>query len=429
MYGWHYGQPEADRGAMRVLLVTPELPSQHAFSGGATRLFQLFRCFLAAGHEVTIIAPARGDQQNDVDALRSEGFTVHATRRPASRVRELLEAILRRPQLLLEALTLPLQAFFCRVLWVPMRPIALHQLRKHEFDIVYLVHDYATPWLDDLPERPATVVELQNVTSEYASTTADELSGLARHFYRFDQKRYLKVAKRHLPNVDAQVFVSEEESALLQSLIPENRAKRIVVANGADFESLAAVAPDPREAVMLFTGTMSYPPNYRGAIWFIEEILPLVREHVANASLIVAGRDPVEALVDHGAADGVTVTGGVDSMIPYFSQASIGVVPLRSGAGTRLKIAEAFAARRAVVSTSLGASGLPVTSGNELVLANEATAFADAVVELLNHQDRRDQIAEAGHQFGSTHIDWRQLGDELVAALEEVIADNGSVPR
>lgn len=415
---------------MRVLLITPELPSKYAFSGGATRLFELFRRLIAAGNEVTIVAPARIDQRNDVEALRAEGFAVHPTTRPASRMRELLTAIARRPRLLLDALSLPLQAFLCRVLWVPMQPIAARELAESDYDILYLVHDYATPWLDDLTELPPTVVELQNVTSEYASTTASELSGLKRRFYLFDQKRYAWVAEQHLPNVAAQVFVSEEERALLQSLIPHNRAKQFVVPNGADFEALSEVADDPHDGVMLFTGTMSYPPNYRGAIWFIEEILPRVREHIANASLIVAGRDPAPALLELSRTDGVTVTGGVDSMVPYFSQASIDVVPLRSGAGTRLKIAEAFAARRAVVSTSLGASGLPVTSGNELLLSDDAASFAEAVVELLNHQDRRDAIAAAGHEFGATHIDWRQLGDQLVAALGDVAGSDGSsIPR
>src|SRR5262249_61814155 len=127
-------------------------------------------------------------------------------------------------------------------------------------------------------------------------------------------------------------------------------------------------------------------PNIDAVTWFVTDILPVVRRQVSDASLTIVGRDPTPTVQELASrVPGVTVTGTVPDVRPYLERAALVVVPLRVGGGTRLKIFEAMAMEKAIVSTHIGAEGLPVRGGEELLLADDPPSFAAAVVRLLRH--------------------------------------------
>jgi glycosyltransferase involved in cell wall biosynthesis len=171
---------------------------------------------------------------------------------------------------------------------------------------------------------------------------------------------------------------------------------------------------------MVFTGSMDWLPNEDGIRWFVDEVLPLVRAEEPGATLTVVGRYPPAAIRELAARDpGVRVTGTVPDVRPYVERAALFVVPLRIGGGTRLKIFEAMAMERPVVSTTIGAEGLPVTNGQDIVLADSASDFAAAVVRLLRNPAERQAVGQrAAAKVRAEHA-WDRVADrfmELAAA-------------
>jgi glycosyltransferase involved in cell wall biosynthesis len=180
--------------------------------------------------------------------------------------------------------------------------------------------------------------------------------------------------------------------------------------------------------VILFLGSMDWEANIDGVDYFVREIFPAVREAVPRARFRIVGRDPA-ARVRRLASDSVEVTGTVPSVVEHLREATVFAVPLRIGGGTRLKIFEAMAAGRAVVSTTVGAEGLDVTDGRDLVLADDARSFAEAVVKLLLDRERRREMEQAASKLAERY-DWSavvsRFEDALASAREYAAESRGA---
>jgi len=148
-------------------------------------------------------------------------------------------------------------------------------------------------------------------------------------------------------------------------------------------------------------------------------MLPTIRREIPDATFWIVGRNPSTIVQELGAYDGVHVTGTVDDIRPYLSRAAVYVVPLRSGSGTRLKIFEAMAAGKAVVSTTIGAEGLPVEDGENIILADQAGAFAAAVVTLLQHQETARRLEQNARHLVESRYSWEAVS----AVVEHVLLD------
>ena len=179
---------------------------------------------------------------------------------------------------------------------------------------------------------------------------------------------------------------------------------------------------DLGDAALVFTGSMSYRPNVDAALWFADEVLGRVRAQVPEARFFVVGNRPHPRLSALHERDEVQVTGWVPDVAPFLSAATVYVVPMRMGSGTRLKLLQALAAGKAVVSTPTGAQGLDVRDGRELRLAANAEDFAQAVVALLQDPAQREALGRAGREFVRTHYDWAVIAPRLLRVYDQVIA-------
>jgi polysaccharide biosynthesis protein PslH len=167
---------------------------------------------------------------------------------------------------------------------------------------------------------------------------------------------------------------------------------------------------------MVFTGSMDWLPNDDAILYFMREIMPLIRKDVPDATLTVVGRNPTPALVELGKADpALTITGRVDDVRPYMESAAAYIVPLRIGGGTRLKIFEAMAMEKAVVSTTVGAEGLPLSDGVELLLADEPAAFARAVVRVLTDTAYANELGQRAAAIVRKSYGWRQVTESFIS--------------
>lgn len=229
--------------------------------------------------------------------------------------------------------------------------------------------------------------------------------------------------------VQAVTCCSPEDATALQALAPE--VKPVIIPNGIDVGSYQLsvinnpaptipISPSGGHPSLVFTGKMDYRPNIDAVLWFAYEIWPRIRAQVPEAQFMIVGQKPEPAVKKLSGHNGITVTGAVPSIQPYLAEASVYVAPLRMGGGTRLKLLEAMAMCKPIVSTTVGAEGFTVRSGQELLLADGLEEFARAVLELLRNPALGAKLGEAGQVFVRAHYDWRVIIPKLEALISEL---------
>lgn len=221
--------------------------------------------------------------------------------------------------------------------------------------------------------------------------------------------------RNRLQRYHALTAVSAAEAHAVEAIVGKPVT---VVPNGvATREYLPHEKPEGIPGRLLYSGALSYAPNREAVLWFVEAILPKITESIPEAHLVVTGKTEAvpEVLRKHPQ---VLLTGFVPALQPVLAEAQVGVVPLRSGGGTRLKILEAWAAGLPVVSTTLGAAGLEGSRGGEhLLLADTPTSFAELTVALVRNPAQRQELAGNARALAEARYDW----DAIVLHLEECL--------
>ncbi len=225
------------------------------------------------------------------------------------------------------------------------------------------------------------------------------------------------------------VAVSEVDAAQLESLVAGKKVD--VVPNGVDVRYFSETVPGPNGAhsgqlhdTLVFTGALGYPPNVDAMRFFIAEIWPLIQVRRPTVRLWVVGASPSSEMQALAQQAGIEIYASVPDVRPYLRDSAVAVVPLRLGSGTRLKILEALAAGRPVVSTTLGAEGLHLESGRDLLLADTPAEFADAVVTLLECPDDARQLAAHGQETVRRLYSWDTIEIALQQILRQFSADS-----
>ena len=239
-------------------------------------------------------------------------------------------------------------------------------------------------------------------------------------------ERYEKIVVRKFHHV---VAVSESDRGLMTQWVDGDRVT--VVPTGVD---LAEFRPAPEAAesgpVVTFVGAMDWEPNVDGVEYFASEIWPAIKADVPEARLRIVGRNP-DRRVKKWASESIEVTGRVPSVVEYLHQSAVVIVPLRIGGGTRLKIYEAMATGKAVVSTTIGAEGLEVHHGRDIMLADDPGSFAQAVIMLLRDRELRGRYERAAAETAARY-DWPAIGERFGEVLQAVVhrknAKIGAVP-
>jgi len=175
-------------------------------------------------------------------------------------------------------------------------------------------------------------------------------------------------------------------------------------------------APDAQQKAhsLVFTGSMDWIPNVDAIHYFCEQILPIVRSRVPDVTLTVVGRNPSKELIELGSHDAsITVTGRVEDVRPYMDSASCYVVPIRIGGGTRLKIYEAMAMEKPVISTTIGAEGLPINDGRDLLIADTPQSFADAIIRVLTDEVFACELGKRAAATVRANFGWEKVAAQF----------------
>ena len=276
-----------------------------------------------------------------------------------------------------------------------MRHEITARVAQGSFDV--LVCDFLAPAVN-VPSglNCRSVLFQHNVEAMIWKRHYDVQTNVAKRAYLYRQWQKMRAfeAKSCL-QFDSVVAVSREDRELMQQQYGVDQIYD--VPTGVDteyFRPSGRVTSQPKNLV--FTGSMDWLPNEDAIRYFTAQIMPLIEHAVPGVTLTVVGRNPYPSLVELSKRDpSVVVTGRVEDVRPFMEEAAVYIVPLRIGGGTRLKIYEAMAMEKAIVSTSIGAEGLPVIDGKDILLADTPEAFAEAVVSLIRQES---SAAELGKQ-------------------------------
>jgi len=291
-------------------------------------------------------------------------------------------------------------------------------LSETAFDLV--VCDFLFPAVN-LPARlpcPA-VIFTHNVEAEIWRRHAGTRSGIDRMLYGIQHRRMLRYEARALRRFDGVLAVSEADRRTFARVYGISPASIHVIPTGVDTEFFTPRPSPSASRTLVFTGSMDWLPNEDAMVFFCREILARIRAEEPDTSVAIVGREPTAAVRKLANDSGVTVTGSVEDVRPFMREAAVYVVPLRIAGGTRLKIFEALAMGKAVVSTTIGAEGLPVTNGEHLLLADEPQAFARAVVRLLRDVERRRRLEDAARALVVGRYDWAAVAAQMEETLTQ----------
>jgi glycosyltransferase involved in cell wall biosynthesis len=200
------------------------------------------------------------------------------------------------------------------------------------------------------------------------------------------------------------VAVSPQDRKALEESAPTAVIRAIPT--GVDIDYFKPNGASEKPASLVFTGSMDYYPNEDAIRYFMNDVLPIVRREFPHIDVTVVGRDPSQSLREAAKTSGVELTGRVPDVRPYMNEASVYIAPIRVGGGTRLKIYEALAMGKPVVSTTIGAEGLPLTDGEHFLCADKPDTFATAIISLLLDKNRCRELGMAGQSLVREQFAW-----------------------
>lgn len=399
---------------MRILMLSP-YPPYPPRGGGALRIYHLLRG-LAARHTVTLLSFAPDEAAATAMRPLHDLAEVRIVIGPPARS---------LGQRALTTLVSPWPDMALRNASTAYSATLTELLANEQFEVVLAESIEMAPYL--LQARSSGVrLVLDEFNAEYVLQRRAALNDLRRAPHpkaliggSYSLIQWFKLAafeRRVLQTIDRVLVVSAEDAAALRRLAPN--APLHLVPNGVDCSHFAPQAA-PLANELVFIGTLDYRPNVDAVLWFAHEVFPHIRRQHPALRLRLIGRRPhpsLRALHDHQT---IIVTGEVDDTRPALAGAAAVIIPMRIGGGSRLKLLEALAMAAPVVSTTMGAEGIPgLRDGEHLLLADTPAAMAAAVNRLVTDRPFAQRLGQAGRAFVCAGYDWMQIVPQLEAALQ-----------
>ncbi len=390
---------------MRILALSAQIPYPPT-SGKAMRDYSLLTG-LARQHRVRLLCLARGKQEVEEAAALARVVPFETAPLPVHSIPRRLAALLfsARPDLVVRTESARFRQLLAgelagdppNLLLIEGLEMAAYGLRiqKRRRDLPLVLDEHNAEYL--LQQRAWTISREEGRSRLAALYSLIQAGRLAR----FEARACLAASRV--------IAVSAADRQALLKIAP--RAKIDLVPNGIDTDHYAPrpLPPSP-QPTLVFTGQMDYRPNTDAVHWFYAEIWPRIRAEAPDARLYIVGRDPTPAVLALDGQHGVEVTGAVVDDRPWIGQADVYILPMRFGGGIRLKLLQALAMERAVVSTPLGAEGVEgLVDGEHLALAASAEAFAARTVQLLRDPLDRARMGRAGRELVVARYDWQVL--------------------
>ncbi len=393
---------------MNILMVSANIPSPTW--GASSRNYYLLKA-LASRHTISLLALDSPDDSGSPDDIAQLKRLTRSTR-----IIALPNSTPKRWQQLFDLIRG--QSFELKVRTLDQMQDAITKTINHmDYDLVFyesvLMANY------QLHKRVKIAIDQHNIEYELRMRTYQQETAWLRKWYnRLESSRIKPIELNLCRNADMIFVTSEREQRVLQHMLPGKVIE--ILPNGVDLEVFHGnEIPEEVPGRIVFTGTMDYYPNVQAVLYFARQCWPMIRTHISHATWHIVGRNPLPEIWELAKLPGVTVTGSVPGTRPHLAEATVVIAPLLIGSGTRLKILEAWAMHKAIVTTSQGCEGLAATPGENLIIADQPEAFAQAVITLMNDPQKRASLGNAGRALVEAEYSWDHCGKKLIQVLDE----------
>ena len=381
-------------------------------TGGKIRSYNILR-HLARAHELTLLSYYGGSRDTDYESAVAKEIpgskTIHTAAPDSNALLNGLDYLYRL------ARTAPYAV--SKFTHSKVQSTVAAWLASGRFDAAVCDFLSASDNFPAVLKTPCVLFQHNVESSLWERMAKTESNPIKKMSYAVESAKMTRYERATLDRFHHIIAVSEHDREQMLRMDPQ--CEITVVPTGVDIQKFRVALPSsaapPR---IVFTGSMDWEPNIDAVDYFCAQIWPRIRKEFPDARFQVVGRRPA-AKVQRLASDSVEVTGTVPSVEEYLDKASVVVVPLRVGGGTRLKIFEAMAMGKALVSTSIGAEGLDIKSGRDLLLADDANAFADAILLLLRDSEIRRRLEKAAVETAAQY-DWSKVAAQFADVLQNV---------
>ncbi len=400
---------------MKILILDEEIPYP-LNTGKRIRTFNLLK-YLAGFHEIIFVCQKHdGANDNDSEALVKIGvrpIVVSSSVRPKKGSLFYL-ALFRN---LFSMNPYSVDSHFSSEMVHMVNKI----LSEEQID---LIHCEWIPYAINMKENfhYPCVVDAHNVEALIWKRNYEVERNFFKKFYLLLQwKKMEQFEKRYFKKFTKIAAVSKNDRALISEWT--SIGKIGVVDNGVDIEYFKKTSTNcEEETTIVFTGSMDWRPNIDGIFYFIDKIWPLVQREYSETKLYVVGRNPTQALRNYAKnKENIIITGTVDDVRPFIDRASVYIVPLRIGGGSRLKILEALSMEKAVVSTSIGAEGLSLENQKDLLIADTPNSFAEKIIALFKDKSLRTKLGKNGKDSVYINYQWAAISEKLNTIWKDTV--------
>lgn len=402
---------------MKLFFLTPQLPYPPQ-QGTTIRNFNIIK-HLAPRHKISLISFGTPDELANAEPLRGLCQRIDIAPYPARSL----------TQRAWTTLTSQLPDMALRLKSEKMHATVARIVREEQFDIVQVEGIEMARYVTNLKSQNSEsklVFDEHNAEYVLQRTAFESDVRLPKRWhgalYSLIQWKKLEQYERAIcQRADHIIACSDKDAGFIKTLL-NSKSKITVIPNGVDtrhFVPSDEVCAKPlAEVSMVYAGKMDFRPNIDAMTWFAADILPRIRAEIPLAHLVIVGQKPAPRIVALKKDPGVEITGWVADTRPFVADAAVYVVPLRMGSGTRLKVLEAMAMGKAIVSTTRGVEGIDCTPGRDVVIADTPATFARVAIDLLRDPARRRWLGHNARALAESKYDWRVI----VPAFERVYA-------
>jgi glycosyltransferase involved in cell wall biosynthesis len=409
--------------AMKILFLTQIVPFPPD-AGPKVKTYHVLRALVGQGHSVTLVSFIRPEEMPHISALEEICESVHVVPIRRSHIADIgymIRSYLTTRPFLIERDDLR-----------PMQDLVDHLVKEGDFNFIHAdqltMVQFAIRGASAFPnKRPKVIFDAHNAVWSIVERMQENARWFLKPVLGIEARRVKRYEGELLKTVDHVLAVTEVDRAGLEDALnfskvyKDDRVAPItVVPIAVDTQKQQPVKRKPGSKNIVTLGTLHYPPNADGIRWFFNEVFPLIREHVPDATLTIIGKNPPQDFLDLAADDpkAIKVTGYVPDLVPYLEESALMVVPVRAGGGMRVRILEAFAYAMPVVTTTIGLEGIHATLEQDVLVADSSTDFANRVSGLLTDVSLQEKLAMNGRKLAETKYDWQVVLEAMSPIYE-----------